>query len=157
MSPARGNPRPRSGVAGAAASVIVVLGLLVGCSGSYEAENEAIVADLPVFEGVSIIETVQSESCSNDSCLFGNDGRLTRQLYEVDTDRYTQQELLDAYEEALDGWAADTRIECRNADEGFCDAGGYGTFTQDSKVINLNLDNWPIGRFEIAVNARSGN
>lgn len=134
--------------------VLTLAPLLSSCGGGYEAENEAIVAALPVLDGVSIIDTEPGEYCSNDSCWLGNDGRSTLQFYKVDTGRYSQQELLDAYEAALDGWNADTGIECMNADENFCDEIGFGMFTQDRKLISLNLANWPVGRFEIAVDAR---
>lgn len=68
--------------------------------------------------------------------------------------RYTQDSLVEAYQNGLPGWEASVEDGCANADPSFCDEIVFASFVRGDERIGLNLDNWSVGRFEIGVDAR---
>lgn len=140
-------------------SRLAVFGLVIvaaGCGRGYETENRGIVAELPSPDEVVLIEEDHYGYCSGDECLFGNDRSGALLIYSVDTGLYTQEALVEAYREGLPDWAASIEEGCANADPSFCDEIVFASFTRGDARIDLNLDNWSVGQFELHVNARDG-
>lgn len=136
------------------AVIMVVVGLLPACGRGYEAANRAIVAELPELDHVQLLEEEHYGFCSGDSCAFGNDRSGALLVYSVDTSRYTQGSLVDAYRSSLDGWEATIEETCADADPSVCDETVLASFTSGDARIDLNLDNWPAERFELHVDAK---
>ena len=128
----------------------------VGCGRGYEGENRSIVSELPAFEGVVLLDEDHYGYCSGDTCPFGNDRSGALLMYSVDTDRFSQETLVEAFRQGLSGWDATIEEGCANADPSFCDEIVFASFMRGDERIDLNLYNWSVGRFELHVDARGG-
>lgn len=139
--------------------LVTIVGVVLGvaaCSRGYEGENRAIVAELPTLDGVVLVEENHYGYCSRDTCPSGNDRNGALLTYTVDTDRYTQDGLVEGYREALADWELSIEEGCANADPSFCHEIVFASFVRGEERIDLNLDNWPGGRFELHIDARGG-
>lgn len=134
----------------------LTLVLVAGCGRGYQDDNRAIVADLPEIDGTKLVGEDYYDSCSGDTCLFGNDRSGARLTYSVDIERFTQQSLVDGYVGALDGWSSTIDEGCLNADPSFCEEIVFASFANGDARIDLNLDNWVAGTFDLHVDARGG-
>jgi hypothetical protein len=132
--------------------------LAVGCGRGYEDENRSLIGEVPVLDGVVMIDKDHYGYCSQDSCLLGSDRSGALLSYSVDTTAFDQQTLVDAYEAQLPGWELSTFEGRCGADEDpvLCDQIVSAVFVREDEEISLNLDNWSVGRFEIHVDARGG-
>ncbi len=130
----------------------------VGCSRGYEGENRSLAKELPVLDGVVVVEENHYSYCSQDSCLFGNDQSGALLSYSVETTAFDQEALVEAYHDELTGWDLSTFVgPCGDdKDPVLCDEIISAIFTRGDETISLNLDNWTVGRFEIHVDARGG-
>lgn len=136
--------------------IAVLAALFVSCGGGYENANRTIVAELPDLEHVGLIDEDHYGYCSQDSCFLGNDRSGALMLYSVDTDQVTQQALVEAYRTSLVDWDPSIEESCANADPSFCDEILLASFSRGNARIDLNLDNWAGGRFELHVDAEGG-
>lgn len=134
----------------------VLAAVIASCGVGYESENRTIVAELPVLDQVGLIEEDHYGYCSQDSCRFGNDRSGALLLYSVDTDQFTQRGLVDAYRTSLPNWDPSIQESCANAEPSFCDEVLLASFSRGAARIDLNLDNWSVGRFELHVDAQGG-
>lgn len=134
--------------------LLLIALLVAGCGRGYEGDNRAIVSQLPTLDGVSLIEENHYGYCSGDSCLFGNDRSGALLTYSVDTNLYTQETLVEAYSGALSAWNPSVEEGCANADPSYCDEIVFAHFLRGEGRIDLNLDNWTVGRFELHVDAK---
>lgn len=138
--------------------LIALCVFVVGCSRGYEGENRSLAEELPVLDGVAMVEEDYYGYCSQDSCLFGDDRNGALLSYTVETTAFDQEALVEAYHDELTGWDLSTFEGPCGADEDpvLCDRIISATFTRGDEQISLNLDNWAVGRFEIHVDARGG-
>ena len=139
--------------------LLAVLPVLAGgCGRGYEDQNRSLVGEVPVLDGVVMVEENHYGYCSRDSCLLGNDRSGALLSYSVDTTAFDQQTLIDAYEAELTGWELSTFEGRCGADEDpvLCDQIVSAVFVRGDEEIALNLDNWSAGRFEINIDARAG-
>lgn len=134
----------------AAAAVV-----LAGCGRGYEGANRSIVAELPELDAVQLLDEDHYGFCSSDTCTFGNDRSGARLTYSVDTEQYTPRSLIDAYSSMLTDWAPTVEQTCSNADPSISDEACLASFTKGDARIDLNLDNWSVGTFELHVDARA--
>lgn len=138
---------------------LAVLGLVVvvsGCGRGYDGDNRAIVDLLPSLPHVELTDSESYGYCSKDSCLFGNDRSAARLVYSIDTTEYTPETLIDAYGTALADWMSSVDMigGCgRDDDPSLCNQVVSASFSRDDAVIGLLLDNWPVGMFELSVDA----
>lgn len=135
----------------------ITLGLALfccGCGRGYESENRAIVSELPAFDGVGLLSEEYEDFCSSDSCPLGDDRSSAVLAYSVDTSRWTQLELADAYEDALPRW--ESTVEQRCIDEGAsrCETIVVAWFERGAEHVGLSFENWSVGSFEVHVDAR---
>lgn len=135
--------------------VFVLILLLAACGRGYEDENRSIVADLPPIDGVVLIEEDHYGYCSNDSCPLGNDRSGALLTYTVDTDRYSQDSLIETYRHALPGWGLSVEEFYEDDDPSAGERIVSARFVSGDQEIALNLDNWATGRFELHVDARA--
>lgn len=124
---------------------------LAGCG--YEGANRAIVAELPALDGVELLEDRYYDFCSGDACQVFDDRSGALLTYSVDTERFTQASLVEAYGSALPDWELHAEETCNNADPSFCDEIVLAWLVRGDARIDLNLDNWDGGRFELHVDA----
>lgn len=138
---------------------VILAGLVVlvtGCGRGYEDSNREIVADLPNLDDVELRSEEHYESCSGDTCLFGNDHSGALLGYSVNVDQYTQSALVDAYRTALTDWNLVVDESCTSIDPTLCDETAHARFIRGDARIDIGFDNWSVGRYEIHVDAKGG-
>lgn len=128
--------------------------MLPSCGRGYEESNQSIVGELPVLDGVVLIEEQHYGFCSGDTCLFGNDRSGALLVYSVDTEMYSQKALVEAYRSGLIDWEASIDRTCLNANPSLCEEVILASFTKGDARIDLNLDNWSVATFELHVDAK---
>jgi hypothetical protein len=130
-------------------------GLLAACGRVDEGANRVIVGELPVLDHVELLDEEYYGFCSTgELCPLGNDRNAALLTYSVDTEAYTPTTLIDAYRSALAGWEASVDEICATRSSEACGDAVVASFTRGTARIDLNLDNWPVGRFELTVDAR---
>ena len=133
---------------------VLLAAMGASCGRGYDGANRSIVADLPSIGAIDLLDEDYYGFCSGDSCPFGNDRSGALLTYAVDTDSLSQESLVDAFRTALVDWSATIDETCANADPTFCDEVIVASFTKDGARIELNLDNWSGGQFELHVDAK---
>ena len=134
------------------AAVVVSLAL-AGCGSGYGGENVGIAGQLPKVTGAKLVRKSVHDYCSQHTCMFGNDRSSLGFEFSVDTSSLTQQQVIDVYTSALEGWTPMVD-RCANADPSFCDGLMSVVFERGSARISLSFLNWPNGRFGVGVDAR---
>jgi hypothetical protein len=129
---------------------------IVGCGRGYEDANRSIIAELPNLEGVELVTEHHSGYCSTDTCLLGSDRSSALLTFTVDTDLYTPETLIAAYHDQLPDWEQVSADQGCIMDTSACDDLVSVTFARDQERININLDNWPVGQFDIGADAQGG-
>ena len=127
---------------------------LTACGRGYVTENMRIAGELPDIAGVKLVDKSFRSYCGQDTCVWGNERSSAGFEFSVDTSTMSQQQVIDAYVAALDGWTP-MIDRCANADPSFCDGLMSVIFTRGNANISLSFLNWRNGRFAVGVDARA--
>jgi hypothetical protein len=121
----------------------------------YTAKNMRIVTELPVIEGATISRMSIHSGCGQDTCMPWYRYSYTMSLsYRVDTQSVTQQELIETFIVALDGWRSQVSERCRSAMPSICDLQPFVAFARGGARVGLDFLGWQGGQFTVSIDAR---
>jgi hypothetical protein len=121
----------------------------------YTAKNMRIVTELPVIEGTTMARMSMHSGCGQDTCMPWYRYSHTMSIsYHVDDQSVTQQEVIEAFVVALDGWRSQVDERCRSAMPSICDPQPIVAFTRGEAGVGLDFLGWQGGQFTVRIDAR---
>jgi hypothetical protein len=121
----------------------------------YTADNMRIVPELPKIEGTTMARMSVHSGCGEDTCMPWSRFWHTLSIsYRVDAQSLTQQEVIEAFIVALDGWRSQVDERCRSAMPSICDLQPFVGFTRGEAGVGLDFLGWQGGQFTVRIDAR---